>query len=156
MSGEEQEQQAGKHASSSRPAPYGGGAVASTGEPRTHRGIDKAAAAAAAAAARVRVEIMGSQQCGIVGKSQPGLVMIDPVNFTRARAGWLAGSGGLAVVMGVSGWLIDEHDSFAAQWSWLEDATPGHDHRCVRCEPGRFHPQILDKNMRGIGKSQSK
>ena len=87
MSGEEQEQQAGKHASSSRPAPYGGGAVASTGEPRTHRGIDKAAAAAAA---RVRVERMGSQQCGIVGKSQPGLVMIDPVNFTRARAGWLA------------------------------------------------------------------
>eukprot|EP01047_Picozoa_sp_COSAG01_P111241 COSAG01_NODE_40031_length_468_cov_2.598916_1_plen_72_part_10 len=72
MSEEEQEQQAGKHASSSRPAPYGGGAVASTGEPRTHRGIDKAAAAAAAAA-RVRVERMGSQQCGIVGKSQPGL-----------------------------------------------------------------------------------
>jgi hypothetical protein len=34
---------------------------------------------------RVRVEIMGSQKCRIVGKSQPVLVMIDPIIFTRTR-----------------------------------------------------------------------
>jgi hypothetical protein len=34
---------------------------------------------------RVRVEIMGSQQCRIVGKSQLVLIMIDPVIFTRTR-----------------------------------------------------------------------
>jgi hypothetical protein len=31
------------------------------------------------------VEIMGSQQCGIVGESQPVLSMIDPMSFTRTR-----------------------------------------------------------------------
>jgi hypothetical protein len=35
--------------------------------------------------ARVWVEIMGSQQCGIVGESQPVLSMIDPMSFTRTR-----------------------------------------------------------------------
>eukprot|EP01047_Picozoa_sp_COSAG01_P059020 COSAG01_NODE_7029_length_3384_cov_2.727245_3_plen_113_part_00 len=36
---------------------------------------------------RVRVEIMGWQhKCGIVGKSQPVLIMIDPIIFTRTRA----------------------------------------------------------------------
>eukprot|EP01047_Picozoa_sp_COSAG01_P011636 COSAG01_NODE_511_length_16061_cov_15.815875_9_plen_43_part_00 len=34
---------------------------------------------------RVRVEIMGSPKCGIVGKSQSVLVMIDPMIFTRSR-----------------------------------------------------------------------
>jgi hypothetical protein len=34
---------------------------------------------------RVRVEIMGSQKCGIVGKSQSVLIMISPIIFTRAR-----------------------------------------------------------------------
>jgi hypothetical protein len=34
---------------------------------------------------RVRVEIMGPGKCGIVGKSQPGLVMINPIIFTRTR-----------------------------------------------------------------------
>jgi hypothetical protein len=33
----------------------------------------------------VRVEIMGSQKCGIVGKSQPVLIMINPIIFTRTR-----------------------------------------------------------------------
>jgi hypothetical protein len=43
---------------------------------------------------RVRVEIMGSQKCGIVGKSQPALIMINPMIFTRTRRAtvvWLAG-----------------------------------------------------------------
>jgi hypothetical protein len=31
------------------------------------------------------VEIMGSQKCGIVGKSQPGLLMINPMISTRTR-----------------------------------------------------------------------
>jgi hypothetical protein len=31
------------------------------------------------------VEIMGSQQCGIVGESQSVLSMIDPMSFTRTR-----------------------------------------------------------------------
>eukprot|EP01047_Picozoa_sp_COSAG01_P093188 COSAG01_NODE_24381_length_781_cov_1.016129_2_plen_146_part_01 len=34
---------------------------------------------------RVRVEIMGSQKCRIVGKSQSVLMMIDPIIFTRTR-----------------------------------------------------------------------
>jgi hypothetical protein len=35
---------------------------------------------------RVRVEIMGSQKCGIVGKYQPVLIMIKPIIFTRTRS----------------------------------------------------------------------
>jgi hypothetical protein len=34
---------------------------------------------------RVGVEIMGSQKCGIVGESQPVLIMINPMIFTRTR-----------------------------------------------------------------------
>jgi hypothetical protein len=34
---------------------------------------------------RVRVEIMGSQNCRIVGKSQPFLIVIHPITFTRTR-----------------------------------------------------------------------
>jgi hypothetical protein len=34
---------------------------------------------------RVRVEIMGSQNCGIVGKSQPVLIMANPIIFTHTR-----------------------------------------------------------------------
>jgi hypothetical protein len=34
---------------------------------------------------RVRVEIMGSQKCGIVGKSQSVLITINPIIFTRTR-----------------------------------------------------------------------
>eukprot|EP01047_Picozoa_sp_COSAG01_P030998 COSAG01_NODE_2182_length_8212_cov_7.046838_2_plen_172_part_00 len=34
---------------------------------------------------RVRVEIMGSQNCRIVGKSQSVLMMINPIIFTRTR-----------------------------------------------------------------------
>jgi hypothetical protein len=34
---------------------------------------------------RVRVEIMGSQRCRIVGKSQSVLIMINPIIFTRTR-----------------------------------------------------------------------
>jgi hypothetical protein len=34
---------------------------------------------------RVRVEIMGSQNFRIVGKSQPVLIMINPIIFTRTR-----------------------------------------------------------------------
>jgi hypothetical protein len=37
------------------------------------------AAVLACLSIRVRVEIMGSQTCGIVGKSQPVLIMIDPI-----------------------------------------------------------------------------
>jgi hypothetical protein len=33
----------------------------------------------------VRVEIMGSQNCRIVGKSQSVLIMITPIIFTRTR-----------------------------------------------------------------------
>jgi hypothetical protein len=33
----------------------------------------------------VRVEIMGSQTCGFVGKSQSVLIMISPMIFTRTR-----------------------------------------------------------------------
>jgi hypothetical protein len=34
----------------------------------------------------VRVEIMGSQKCRIVGKSQPVLMMSNPMIFTRTRS----------------------------------------------------------------------
>jgi hypothetical protein len=34
---------------------------------------------------RVRVEIMGSSNCRIVGESQPVLIMINPIIFTRTR-----------------------------------------------------------------------
>jgi hypothetical protein len=34
---------------------------------------------------RVRVEIMGSQKCRILGKSQSVLIMINPIIFTRTR-----------------------------------------------------------------------
>jgi hypothetical protein len=36
---------------------------------------------------RVRVEIMGSKKCRIVGESQPVLIMINPMIFTRTREG---------------------------------------------------------------------
>eukprot|EP01047_Picozoa_sp_COSAG01_P042232 COSAG01_NODE_3675_length_5804_cov_4.926919_5_plen_174_part_00 len=35
---------------------------------------------------RVRVKIVGSQKCGIVGKSQSALIMIDPIISTRTRS----------------------------------------------------------------------
>eukprot|EP01049_Picozoa_sp_SAG25_P016296 SAG25_NODE_3675_length_1003_cov_1.250000_1_plen_148_part_10 len=38
---------------------------------------------------RVRVEIMGSQKCRIVGKSQSVLMMINPIIFTRPRSVYL-------------------------------------------------------------------
>ena len=42
---------------------------------------------------------------------------------------------GLAVVIGVSGWLADDaQDSFERQWSWLSDELPGHDCKWVRWE----------------------
>jgi hypothetical protein len=56
--------------------------------------VSHAAAAAAAAAAaqrarsvqlRVRVEIMGSQKCRNVGKSQSLVIMINPMISTRTR-----------------------------------------------------------------------
>eukprot|EP01047_Picozoa_sp_COSAG01_P057356 COSAG01_NODE_6620_length_3574_cov_9.974676_4_plen_165_part_00 len=42
-------------------------------------------AACARSMVRVRVEMLGSQNCGIVGKSQPVLMMIDPMISTRTR-----------------------------------------------------------------------
>jgi hypothetical protein len=45
------------------------------------------AGAACVPLVRVRVEIMGSQKCRIVGKSQSVLIMIDPIIFTRTRSG---------------------------------------------------------------------
>jgi hypothetical protein len=50
---------------------------------------------------RVRVEIMGSQKCGTVGKSQPVLVMSIPITSTRTRSCCAADGGpsaGLAPV----------------------------------------------------------
>jgi hypothetical protein len=38
------------------------------------------------AAIRVRVEIMGSHKCRIVGKYQSVAIMIDAIIFTRARS----------------------------------------------------------------------
>jgi hypothetical protein len=38
-----------------------------------------------ATATNLMVEITGSQECRIVGKSQPVLTMIKPILFTRAR-----------------------------------------------------------------------
>jgi hypothetical protein len=35
---------------------------------------------------RARAEIMGAGKCGIVGKSQPGLIMINPMISTRQKA----------------------------------------------------------------------
>jgi hypothetical protein len=40
----------------------------------------------------VRVEIMGSQNCGIVGKSQPVLMMINPIISTRTRTSMVVGT----------------------------------------------------------------
>jgi hypothetical protein len=40
---------------------------------------------------RVRVEIMGSQTCRIVGKSQPVLIMINPMISTRTRTRGVGG-----------------------------------------------------------------
>jgi arylsulfatase A-like enzyme len=56
---------------------------------------------------RVRVEIMGSQKCGFVGKSQPVLMMINLIIFTRTRmysAHGVAARGG-----GMQGWGLGEH-----------------------------------------------
>ena len=41
--------------------------------------------AGATAMVRVRAEIMGSQKCGIVGKSQSVLLVINPIIFTCTR-----------------------------------------------------------------------
>lgn len=42
---------------------------------------------------------------------------------------------GLAVVIGVSGWLAaDDDDSFSKQWSWLADELPGHECSWLRWE----------------------
>eukprot|EP01047_Picozoa_sp_COSAG01_P009470 COSAG01_NODE_389_length_17708_cov_111.404452_10_plen_194_part_00 len=48
---------------------------------------------------RVRVEIMGSQTCRIVGKSQPVLVMSNPIIFTSTRT---SRRGGAAQLLGQS------------------------------------------------------
>eukprot|EP01047_Picozoa_sp_COSAG01_P002225 COSAG01_NODE_58_length_30193_cov_12.302020_8_plen_102_part_00 len=58
---------------------------------------------------RVRVEIMGSQKCGIVGKSQPVLMMVNPIIFTRTRnrggrgGGHRAARGAVAAAAGAPG-----------------------------------------------------
>jgi hypothetical protein len=60
---------------------------------------------------RVRVEIMGSQTCGIVGKSQPVLMMINAIIFTRTRTPPQVGpdadasDGGLSEVIIESQWV---------------------------------------------------
>jgi hypothetical protein len=42
---------------------------------------------------------------------------------------------GLAVVIGVSGWLADDgKDSFETQWTWLSEELPGHECKWVRWE----------------------
>jgi hypothetical protein len=45
------------------------------------------------ASVRVRVEIMGSQKCRIVGKSRTVLIMIDPIISTRTRNAAFLGRG---------------------------------------------------------------
>jgi hypothetical protein len=51
------------------------------------------AAGVASSSMRVRVEIMGSQKCGIVGKSRSVPFMINPIIFTRTRM-FAFGAGG--------------------------------------------------------------
>jgi hypothetical protein len=54
---------------------------------------------------RVRVEIMGSQKCGIVGQSQPVLIMINPIIFTRTRIGCCCyGSSASGEASGAASW----------------------------------------------------
>eukprot|EP01047_Picozoa_sp_COSAG01_P048294 COSAG01_NODE_4692_length_4808_cov_9.520493_7_plen_84_part_00 len=55
----------------------------------------------------MRVEIMGSQKCRIVGKSQSVLLMINPMIFTRTR-GRRMGAAGFTVtgrVVHAQSWL---------------------------------------------------
>jgi hypothetical protein len=58
---------------------------------------------AACVAVRVRVKILGSQNCGIVGKYQSVLVMINPNIFTRTRMTSVAVVGGACA----QAWLVD-------------------------------------------------
>jgi hypothetical protein len=51
---------------------------------------------------RVRVEILGSQTCRVVGKSQPFLMMINPIIFTRTRT--------LLTVRSCAHWLMRSID----------------------------------------------
>jgi hypothetical protein len=77
----------GSEGSGSRRAGRGKAARGCAPTPRTPRPRGSHAPPRQAAPARVRVEIMGSQKCGIVGKSQPVLMMIDPIIFTHTRGG---------------------------------------------------------------------
>jgi hypothetical protein len=51
----------------------------------------------------VRVEVMGSQKCRIVGKSQSVFIMIYPIIFTRTRTVQLACCPGTASLPWVQG-----------------------------------------------------
>jgi hypothetical protein len=61
---------------------------------------------------RVRLEIMGSQQCRIVGKSQPVLIMINPIIFTRTRISVRGGAESASPV--VAWWAVRSDSSSAA------------------------------------------
>jgi hypothetical protein len=58
-----------------------------------------------ARAVRVQVEMMGSQPCEIVGKSQPVLTIINPIILTRLRMsmGFRVGLGGVWCGVGGGG-----------------------------------------------------
>jgi hypothetical protein len=65
----------------------GGARAGPTGAGVSDRRCASGGAPTAAANARVREEMMGSQEWIIVGKSQPVLMMINPIIFTRTRSG---------------------------------------------------------------------
>jgi hypothetical protein len=77
---------------------------------------------------RVRVAIMGSQKCRNVGKSQPALIMINPMIFTRTRTPVESHRGRCLVAGGgvddMSRWLVWD----PIRVSWLARLVQACDH----------------------------
>jgi hypothetical protein len=95
---------------------------------------------------RVRVEIMGSQKCRIVGKSQSAVVMINPIIFTLALRAPSDACGVAAVCNGDVGYAVNKATCEAAGLSFefelVVDPSSG-EHRLLGAMHG--HQVYLEK-----------
>jgi hypothetical protein len=90
---------------------------------------------------RVRMEIMGSHICRIVGESQSVLVMIDPIIFTRTRI-IMPRTEAACVLFIVWLFIIPNHSACVrAHLSRAGPRATRHRSGRARC-PGRFHSVI--------------
>lgn len=76
----------------------------------------------------------GASSVGSDSRRASTPVTPSAADFPSTGSSGSPSTSGLAVVIGVSGWLADSQDSFEAQWSWLSADLRGHECKWVRWE----------------------